>query len=113
MQQRRVSPQNQLSRATAVACGCRAGRFEEPSLPRDLAMEVAWVELDAPHGLVDVTQLGNSELGCAECASQRQEPVSRRDVAGHRIQHRVYALQNLHRSEEHTSELQSLRHLVC
>src|SRR5437899_7321725 len=39
------------------------------------------------------------------------QPIGR--PTGEQIDHRRKARQQEHRSEEHTSELQSLRHLVC
>ena len=48
-----------------------AGVDEEASGPRDLSVEVAWVQLFLPDSLIDVAQLGDGELGRAEGRGKR------------------------------------------
>ncbi len=58
----------QLSRTATVACGRLARRLQESIGLGYLAVEVARVEFNSPDDLVDVTKLGDGELGRAERA---------------------------------------------
>src|SRR5262245_63638645 len=82
----------------------RSTLFPYTTLFRSEQRGAGGAEQDERREVAEVAGVGEG----AQSRLRRRRRQFRRDVAGHGV-----ALHALGRSEEHTSELQSLRHLVC